>query len=357
MLLFFGTIDPSAGILPNKANPVQVLPMTLPATTTAIVATAPGGPDVLEPASLPLPVPAPGEVLIRVAAAGVNYPDIAQRRGDYPPPPGHSPRIGLEVAGEIAVAAGPWREGDKVVALANGGGYAEYVAVPAGQVLPVPPGWPLADAAALPETWFTITQTLVMRAGLASGMSVLITGAAGGLGGAAVQIARILGARPIAIVGAADKADYARALGATAVIRHDIEDIVARTRELTGGRGADRVLDMLGGDATARHIDASAPFGHIVQVATLGDRTAAVPLNKLMAKQLTLSGSTLRPQSTETKAAIAAHLRQHIWPALADPAFPRPKIRRFALARAADAHRALADRGHFGKIVLLPGGE
>jgi putative PIG3 family NAD(P)H quinone oxidoreductase len=339
--------------LPNKANPVQVLPMSLPQTMTAIVATAPGGPDVLVPATVPVPTPAPGEVLIRVAAAGVNYPDIAQRRGDYPPPAGHSPRIGLEVSGEIVVPGGPWREGDEVVALANGGGYAEYAVVPAGQVLPAPEGWSIVDAAALPETWFTITQTLVMRAGLRAGMTVLITGAAGGLGGAAVQIARILGAEPIAIVGSAEKADYVRTLGATAVIRHDTEDVVARTLELTNGRGADRVLDMLGGQATARHIDASAPYGHIVQVATLGGRDAQVPLGKLMAKQLTLSGSTLRPQPPETKAAIAAHLHEHIWPALGDPAFPRPKIRRFALAQAADAHRALEDRTHYGKIVLV----
>ena len=339
----------------NKANPVQVLPMTLPPTMTAIVAAASGGPDVLRPATVPLPIPAPGEVLIRVAAAGVNYPDVAQRRGDYPPPPGHSTRLGLEVSGRIAVAAGPWQEGDEVVALANGGGYADYVAVPAGQVLPVPENWPLVDAAALPETWFTITQTLVLRAGLAAGMSVLVTGAAGGLGAAAIQIALILGAEPIALVGSAEKAGYARSLGATAIIRHDLEDPVARTRELTGGRGADRILDMLGGDATARHIDAAAPFGHIVQVATLGDRLAAVPLNRLMAKQLTLSGSTLRPQSGETKAAIAAHLRTRLWPALADPGFPRPRIRRFALAQAADAHRAIEQRSHYGKIVLLPG--
>jgi putative PIG3 family NAD(P)H quinone oxidoreductase len=339
--------------LPNKANPVQVLPMSLPATMTAIVATAPGGPDVLVPATVPVPVPNPGEVLIRVAAAGVNYPDIAQRRGDYPPPAGHSPRIGLEVSGEIVIPARPWHEGDKVVALTNGGGYAEYATVPAGQILPAPDNWPLVDAAALPETWFTITQTLVMRAGLRAGMTVLITGAAGGLGGAAIQIARILGAEPIAAVGSAEKADYVRSLGATAIIRHDTEDVVARTLELTGGRGADRILDMLGGDATARHIDASTPYGHIVQVATLGGRDAQVPLGRLMAKQLTLSGSTLRPQPPETKAAIAAHLRENLWPALSDPTFPRPKIRRFALAQAADAHRSLEDRAHYGKIVLL----
>lgn len=329
--------------------------MTLPSTMTAVLASAPGGPEVLGTATVPVPAPNPGEVLIRVAAAGVNSPDIAQRRGDYPPPPGHSPILGLEVSGEIAIAAGPWREGDKVVALTNGGAYAQYVAVPAGQVLPVPAGWSLADAAALPETWFTITQTLVMRAGLGAGMNVLITGAAGGLGGAAIQIARIVGATPIAIVGSPEKADYVRGLGATAIIRHDLEDVVARTRDLTGGRGADRILDMLGGDATARHIDAAAPFGHIVQVATLGGRNADVPLNKMVGKQLTLSGSTLRHQSTQTKAAIAARLREDLWDALADPALPRPRIRHFPLADAASAHRAMEDRSNFGKIVLTIG--
>lgn len=339
--------------MPDKANPVQVLPMTLPETMTAIVADAPGGPAVLRPAIVPVPIPRPGEVLIRVTAAGVNYPDIAQRRGAYPPPEGHSPRIGLEVSGEIVVAAGDWRVGDKVVALTNGGGYAEYAAVPSGQVLLAPESWPLADAAALPEVWFTVTQTLVMRAGLASGMSVLITGAAGGIGGAAIQAALILGATPIAIVGSAEKAEYVRGLGATAIIRHDTEDIVARTREFTDGRGADRIIDMLGGDATARHIEAAARFGHIVQVATLSAPDASLPLNKLVTKQLTLSGSTLRPQSPETKAAIAAHLREHLWPALNDPQLPRPKIRRFALGQAAEAHRAMENRAHYGKIVLL----
>ncbi len=350
-----GTADSSAGGLPNKANPVQVLPMTLPRTMTAILAASPGGPEVLRPATVPVPIPNPGEVLIRVAAAGVNSPDIAQRRGDYPQPDGHSPILGLEVSGEIAVPTGRWAEGDKVVALTNGGGYAEYVAVPAGQVLPAPAGWPLVDAAALPEGWFTITQTLVLRAGLTAGMSVLITGAAGGLGGAAIQIALLLGAVPIALVGSAGKADYVRSLGATAIIRHDLEDVVARARELTGGRGADRVLDMLGGDATARHIDAAALFGHIVQVATLADRNANVPLNKIVAKQLTLSGSTLRHQSTPTKAAIAAYLRENLWDALADPALPRPRIRHFPLADAASAHRAMEDRANYGKIVLTIG--
>jgi NADPH2:quinone reductase len=304
---------------------------------------------------LPVPQPDPGEVLIKVAAAGVNAPDLSQRAGHYPPPPGASPLLGLEVSGEIAIPAGSWKAGDKVVALTNGGGYAEYAAVPAGQVLPAPGNWSLADAAALPETWFTITQTLVLRSALEAGMSVLVTGAAGGIGGAAIQISRILGADPIALVSSPEKADYALSLGARAAIRHDSEDVVARVRELTAGKGVDRVVDMVGGDVTRRSIDALARFGHLVVVATLADRDADLPLSRFVANDLTLSGSRLRPQTAENKVAIAAHLRQHLWPALSDRNLPHPKIRRFALAQAAEAHRAAAERSHFGKIILLTG--
>jgi NADPH2:quinone reductase len=329
--------------------------MQLPSEMSAITVPRPGGPEAMQLSRLPVPQPDPGEVLIKVAAAGVNAPDLSQRAGHYPPPPGASPLLGLEVSGEIAIPAGPWKAGDKVVALTNGGGYAEYAAVPAGQVLPAPGNWSLADAAALPETWFTITQTLVMRAGLQSGMSVLVTGAAGGIGGAAIQISRILGADPIALVSSAEKAAYALSLGARAAIRHDTEDIVARARELTGGKGVDRVVDMVGGDVTRRSIDALARFGHLVVVATLGDRNADLPLGKFVANDLTLSGSRLRPQTAGDKAAIAARLRHDIWPALSDRTFPHPKIRRFALAQAAEAHRAAAERSHFGKIILLTG--
>lgn len=338
-------------ILPNNPDPS----MQIPTEMSAITVPRPGGPEMLQLATMPVPRPQPGEVLIRVAAAGINAPDLAQRAGGYPPPPGASPLLGLEVSGEIVVAAGEWKTGDTVVALCNGGGYAEYVAVPAGQVLPAPGNWSLADAAALPETWFTITQTLVMRAGLQAGMSVLITGAAGGIGGAAIQISKILGADPIALVSSADKAAYALSLGARAAIRHDSEDVVARVRELTGGKGVDRVVDMVGGEATRRNIDALARFGHLVLVSTLADRNADLPLNKLVGNQLTVSGSTLRPQTAQTKAAIAAHLREHIWPALSQRSLPHPKIRRFALAQAAEAHRAATDRSHFGKIILLTG--
>ncbi|GLQ11805.1 NAD(P)H quinone oxidoreductase [Devosia yakushimensis] len=329
--------------------------MILPATMTAIAITRPGGPEVLAPRPEQLPQPGAGEVLIRVAAAGVNGPDLAQRQGRYDPPPGASPLPGLEVAGEIA-AIGPatagWQVGDRVMALTNGGGYAEYVAIPAGQVLPAPAGC-LIDAAALPETWFTITQTLVMRAGLTPGMSVLVHGAAGGIGGAAIQIATILGARAIAVTSSPEKAAYARRLGALASIDYTSEDVAARALALTDGRGVDRVVDIIGGAMAETNIAACARGGHIVQVSTLDGAKAQISLGLVMAKQLTLSGSTLRPQSAETKAAIAARIRADLLPALAEPGFVKPQVTRFALEDAAAAHVAMEARQHVGKIVLV----
>ncbi|MGV8853219.1 MAG: NAD(P)H-quinone oxidoreductase [Devosia sp.] len=330
--------------------------MTDPQSMHAVAITRPGAPDVLVYQPWPMPVCGPTEVLIRVAAAGVNAPDLAQRRGVYDPPPGASPLPGLEVAGEI-VAVGAdvdgWRPGDQVLALANGGGYADFIAVPAGQVLAVPPGWSLAEAAALPETWFTVTQTLVLRAGLTSGMSVLVHGAAGGIGGAAIQIASILGARAIAVVSSPAKARYATALGAFATIDTTDQDIATRVLELTEGAGVDRVLDIIGGAMTAINIAVSARGGHIVQVSTLDGADAPVSLRTMMAKQLTLSGSTLRPQTPATKAAIASHIRSHLLPALAAPGFIKPRVTVFPIEDAAGAHRAMEARSHIGKLVLV----
>lgn len=330
--------------------------MTIPAEMTAIAITTPGGPEVLRPARLPVPQPRPGEVLIRVAAAGLNAPDAAQRRGSYPPPPDASPLPGLEVAGEV-VATGAGvdepKPGMRVAALCNGGGYAEYVAVPAGQVLQVPANWSLAAAAALPETFFTVTQSLVMRAGVEAGMWVLIHGAAGGIGGAAILIAKLLGARPIAVVSSAEKAAYALALGAEAAIDHSSEDFVERALEITEKHGADRVVDIAGGPTLDRNISASARFGHIVLVSTQAGGMAEINAGRLMMKQLTLSGSTLRPQTRETKAAIANVLSRRIWPSLADRGVPRLRIRSAPLLEAPRAHAELERRDNYGKLVLL----
>ena len=305
---------------------------------------------------LPVPSPAAGEVLIRVAAAGINAPDLGQRRGTYDPPPGASPLPGLEVSGEVAALGADvagFVLGEPVVALTNGGGYAEYATVPAGQVLPLPRGWSLAAGAALPETFFTVQQILVMRAGLAPGMDVLIHGAAGGIGGAAVQIAKLFGASPIAVVSTAEKARYVETLGATSVIDHTREDFVTRTLELTGGKGADRILDMVGGDNLNRNIEASARGGHIVQVAAMAGTPSRISAGKLVMKWLTISGSTLRPQSADTKAAIAQSLKQQVWPALEAGRIVRPRIRGLPLEEAAAGHAALERREHYGKIVLL----
>lgn len=330
--------------------------MTLPNDMLAIAISAPGGPEVLKPLRVVLPVPGANDVLIRVAAAGVNGPDLAQRRGLYEPPPGASPLPGLEVAGEVAAVGAEvmgFGVGDRVMALTNGGGYAEYVSVPFGQVLPVPQGWSFAEAAALPETWFTVTQTLVMRAGLAPGMVVLVHGAAGGIGGAAIQIAGIVGAKAIGIVSDEDKADYCSQLGAFAVIDRTRETIAERVMALTDGHGADRVVDLVGGAMAAVNIAASARGGHIVQVSTLEGANASLPLRLLMAKDLTISGSTLRPQPAATKAAIAQRIRTDFLPALQSPSFQRPHVTTFALDRASDAHAAMEGRRHRGKLVLL----
>ena len=327
-----------------------------PTQMLAIAISRPGGPEVLAPQTVPVPRCGAAEVLIRVAAAGVNGPDLAQRRGQYDPPPDASPLPGLEVAGEIVARgdnASGWQVGDRVMALTNGGGYAEYAAVPSGQVLPVPDGWRLVEAAALPETWFTITQTLVMRAGLTPGMSVLVHGAAGGIGGAAIQIATILGARAIGVVSSPAKADYARRLGAVATIDYSTEDVGVRALELTDGKGVDRVVDIIGGAMAEKNLAACARLGHIVQVSTLDGASASLSLRTIMAKQLTLSGSTLRPQTSATKAAIADRIRTDLLPVLSNPDIAKPAVTTFPLDRAADAHRAMEARGHVGKIVLV----
>jgi len=330
--------------------------MTLPPTMLAIPISTPGGPEVLVPRQVPLPAIGPDDVLIRVAAAGVNGPDLAQRRGHYDPPPGASPLPGLEVSGTIAAIGAnvqAWALGDRVMALVNGGGYAEYVAAPNGQVLPVPDNWSLVQAAALPETWFTVTQQLVIRAGIEPGMSVLVHGASGGIGGAAIQIATILGARAIAVVSTPEKAAYAKSLGAVATIDHTGEDIVERALALTDGKGVDRVVDLIGGAMAEKNIAASARFGHILQVSTLDGGKAEISLRTVMARQLTLSGSTLRPQTAAAKAAIASRIRADLLPALGGPGFVKPAIATMPIAEAKAAHHAMEARSHLGKIVLV----
>jgi NADPH2:quinone reductase len=330
--------------------------MTIPNDMIAIEIATHGGPEVLTPRAMPVPEPGMGEVLIRVAAAGVNAPDLAQRRGAYPPPPGASPLPGLEVSGEIA-ALGPGAErfalGDAVVALTNGGGYAEYVAVPEGQVLPLPRGWSPVAGAAVPETYFTVQQTLVMKAGLIPGLSVLVHGAAGGLGGAAIAIATAYGASAIGVVSSLEKAAYVRSLGATETIDRRHEDVVARVKTITGGRGVDRVVDIVGGATLGISLAAAAVEAHILVLATLGGAHAEVNAGLIVGRRLTLHGSTLRPQPPAVKGAIAESLRANIWPKLESGAIVEPRIETFPLADAAAAHASMERPSHFGKTVLV----
>ncbi|MFC6632257.1 NAD(P)H-quinone oxidoreductase [Microbulbifer taiwanensis] len=314
-----------------------------------------GGPEVMQLAQGDKPVPAAGEVLIRVTAAGVNRPDIVQRMGYYPPPPGASPIMGLEVAGEV-VALGDgvdrWQAGDSVCALANGGGYAEYVAVPADQCLPVPDGLSIVEAAALPETFFTVWSNVFDRAQLQAGEVFLVHGGSSGIGTTAIQLASNFGARVFATAGSAEKCAACEKLGAERAINYKSEDFVEIVREATDGRGVDVVLDMVGGDYIDRNIQTAAKDGRIVNIAYLQGASVQVNMLPVMLKRLTLTGSTLRPQPAEVKAAIAAALESKVWPLIAAGRI-RPQIAAtFPLESVADAHRLMESSGHIGKIVL-----
>lgn len=330
--------------------------MTLPLRMRCIVVTTPGGPEALAPAEAPLPVPRPDEVLIRVAAAGVNRPDLLQRRGVYPPPPGASPLLGLEVAGEIvALGAGVSgrRLGESVCGLANGGGYAEYCAIPATQCLPVPRGLTLIEAAALPETCFTVWANLFMAGRLAPGESVLIHGGASGIGTTALQLSSALGASAYATAGTAAKCAACVGLGAVAAIDYRTTDFAAEIARLTGGRGVDVVLDMVGASYLARNLASLARDGRLVVIATQGGAVAdGFDLGLVMRQRLVITGSAMRPRSTAEKAAIAAQLQARVWPLL-DRGRLRPVIHAvFPLAEAAAAHRALEEGAHVGKLML-----
>lgn len=315
----------------------------------------PGGPDVLRPAQRPVPSPRDDELLIEVHAAGVNRPDLAQRAGTYPPPPGASDLPGLEVAGRVAASGAAvhgWRVGDAVCALCNGGGYAEYVAVPAGQCLPVPAGFSMAEAAALPETFFTVWSNVFMRARLAAGEVLLVHGGASGIGTTAIQLAHAFGAIVYATAGNADKCAACERLGAQACFDYRAQDFVAGLMETTGGRGADVVLDMVGGDYLPRNLAVLAEEGRLVQIATQHGREAVLDLGLMMRKRLWLTGSTLRPQSAVAKAAIASGLHAEVWPLLVAGRI-RPVLHRvLPFAQAAAAHRLLEQGRHIGKIVL-----
>jgi putative PIG3 family NAD(P)H quinone oxidoreductase len=327
----------------------------LSATTTAIEIRAPGGPEMLRPTARPMPVPGAGEVLIGVEAAGVNRPDVLQRKGEYPPPPGASDIPGLEVAGRV-VACGPdvgLAVGDAVCALVSGGGYAAHCLAPEVQCLPVPAGLSMVEAAALPETFFTVWHNLFERGRLAAGESVLIHGGSSGIGTTAIMLARAFGAQPIfATAGSAEKCRACAALGATHAIDYKREDFVKVVKDATAGNGVNVILDMVGGGYIQRDLSAVAVEGRLVFIAFLGGATASVNFVPVMVKRLTVTGSTLRARSVAAKAAIAAALRRAVWPLIAAGKV-RPVIHRtFPLAEAAAAHRVMESSEHIGKLVL-----
>jgi len=317
-----------------------------------------GGPEVLVAGERPVPVPGAGEILVRVAAAGVNRPDVAQRQGVYPPPPGASDIPGLEIAGAVvACGAGVtrWQPGDRVAALVTGGGYAEFCLAHADHALPVPAGLSATAAAAIPETLFTVWHNVVERGRLVAGEWLLVHGGASGIGTMAIQLGRARGARVIVTAGSPARCAACRELGAERAIDYRSEDFVAAVRETTGGHGADVILDMVGGSYLARNLDAAAAEGRIVQIAMLGGAKAEIPLFMLMVKRLTLTGSTLRPRSVADKAAMARAIAAEVWPLVAAGRI-RPVIDRvLPLAEAAEAHRHMESGAHVGKIVLSCG--
>ena len=315
----------------------------------------PGTPESLRVAERPEPVPADGEILIEVHYAGVNRPDVVQRMGRYPPPPGASPVLGLEVAGHVAaLGAGvnQWRVGDAVCALVPGGGYAQWCVAPATHALPVPAGLSLAQAAGLPENWFTVWANLINIGALVAGDWVLIHGGSSGIGLTAIQLARHVGAHAIVTVGSEEKARFCRDFGATAAINYRSEDFVLRSQEITAGRGVDVVLDMVGGPYITKNISLLRRDGRLVFIAFLQGSRCELDFMPVMQKRLRIGGSTMRPRSIAEKAAIRDALAREIWPALAAGRLQMHLHASFSFEQAAEAHRLMESSRHIGKIVL-----
>ena len=331
---------------------------SLPESMTAIEIREPGDPEVLVPASRPLPEPGTGEVLIQVAAAGVNRPDVLQRMGGYPPPPGASDIPGLEVAGSVAAlgeAVSGLSVGDAVTALVTGGGYAQYCAAPAVQCLPVPKGYDMGRAAALPETFFTVWVNVFQRSALKPGEVFLVHGGTSGIGTTAIQLAKALGSRVFATAGSPEKVKACEDLGAERGINYREEDFVAVVKEATDGKGVDVILDMVGGDYIQRDLKALAPDGRLSFIAFLGGPKAEINFTTVMLKRLTITGSTLRARSVDFKANVAAELKETVWPLLDSGQVAPVMAASFPLEEAAKAHALMESSSHIGKIVLTVG--
>ncbi len=327
----------------------------IPEKMNVVAISAPGGPMVLKPERRDVPKPGPGEILIRVHAAGVNRPDVLQRKGAYPPPRGASDLPGLEVAGEVAAVGegtARWTPGDRVSALTPGGGYAEYVAVHGSNALPLPAGFTYTEAAALPETCFTVWHNVFERGRLESGEVLLVHGGSSGIGTMAIQLATAFGATVVATAGTAEKCAACVKLGAARAVNYREEDFVAAVREATAGKGADVILDMVGGSYVDRNLTAAAVEGRIVQIATQGGAVATADISKIMIKRLVYTGSTLRPRTVEVKGAIAAALESRVWPLLASRRVAPVMDMIFPLGDAWRAHERMEEGSHIGKIVL-----
>jgi len=322
---------------------------------TAIVIRAPGGPDMLVPQERPVPLPSEHEVLVKVAAAGVNRPDVMQRKGLYPPPAGATDIPGLEIAGEV-VALGAkvarWKPGDKLMGLVVGGGYAQFCLVHESHALPIPETLSLIEAAAVPETIFTVWHNVFERGSLKAGESLLVHGGSSGIGTAAIQLAKAHGAHVIATAGTPDKCQACRHLGADVAVNYKDEDFVAATKAATQGRGADVILDMVGGEYIERNYEAAAVEGRVVQIAFQGSPKATVDFRRIMLKRLTHTGSTLRARSVEDKGAIAGAVEQHVLPLIAAGRVKPVIDSSYPLAQAALAHARMESSLHIGKIVL-----
>jgi len=321
----------------------------------AIIIAKPGGPDVLQPMNVPMPQPGPHEVVIRVAAAGVNRPDLMQREGKYPPPPGASDIPGLEVSGTVSACGTDvtrWREGDTVCALVSGGGYAEYCVAPTVQCLPIPSTVDLVSAGAMPETFFTVWTNVFERGRLRSGESFLVHGGASGIGTTAIQMARAFGARVFATAGTDDKCAACERLGAARAINYKTEDFSSVLMALTGKNGIDVILDMVGAPYFSRNVDLLALEGRLVQIAVLHGAKAEFNLVRLLRQRITITGSTLRSRTVEEKGAIAAAVEHAVWP-LVELKTIRPVVHAtFPLTQAAEAHRLMESGSHIGKILL-----
>ncbi|XVJ64281.1 MAG: NAD(P)H-quinone oxidoreductase [Sphingopyxis sp.] len=322
---------------------------------TAVAISAPGGPEVLMPETRAVPQPGPGEVLVRVAAAGVNRPDVLQRMGFYPPPPGASDLPGLEIAGTVvAVGAGgdPELLGQAVCALVAGGGYAEYCTAPAGSCLPVPRGFSMTEAAALPETLFTVWHNLFERAWVKEGDTVLVHGGTSGIGTTAIGLCKLFDIKVIVTSGSAAKCDAARALGADLAVDYSAEDYVEAVKAFTDGRGVDAVLDMVGGDYVPRNLECLADDGRHVTIAFQRGAKVEIDISQVMRRRLTMTGSTLRARSADFKAALADEIHRTLWPRLSEGAWKPAMDQSFPLAEAGAAHARMQAGEHVGKIVL-----